>query len=132
MTELDITVNDGLRLSELYGQLAELNFRMENIGLYLHDERLHATLLIIALGIIIGLFLVGMALYGLDYWYSEEAVNSKKIVACIGVYILILAVIWCIYMDYIDTYAVYNLECDISRVQGEINGILARYGGASP
>ncbi len=132
MTNLDITVNDGLRLSELYGQLAELNFRMENIGLYIHDERLHATVLILALGIIFGLFLGVMAMYGFEYWYSEESVTTKKIVACVGAYILILAVIWCVYMDYIGTYAVFNLECDISRVQGEIDGIMARYGGATP
>ncbi len=131
MTNLDITVNDGLRLSELYGQLAELNFRMENIGLYIHDERLQATVLIIVLGFFIGLVLVGIALMLLDYWYVEE-LSGKAIFACIGAYILILAIIWCFSMDYIGTYAVFNLECDISRVQGEIDGIMARYGGASP
>lgn len=132
MTNLDITVNDGLRLSELYGQLADLNYRMENLGLYIHNERVQATVLIIALGIIIGLVLVALALVAFDYWYIEGISCGKVFFACIGAYILILAIIWCLSMDYIGTYAVYNLECDMSRVQGEIDGIMARYGGVSP
>ena len=131
MTNLDITVNDGLRLSELYGQLGDLNYKMENLGLYIHDEKLKATILIIVLGIIIGFTLcAGLHLLFYDS-YNREA-SLKVIVSCMVLYVVALVVIWFLWMGHIDTYAVYNLECDISRVQGEIDGILARYGGASP
>lgn len=131
MTALDITVNDGLRLSELYGQLADLNYRMDNLGLYIHDQKLHATMVIIGLGAVLGIALFVLALTVMfDWWYDSEK-SGKVFFACVGVYILILAIIWAVSMDYIDTYAVYNLECDMSRVQGEIDGIMARYGGAS-
>lgn len=130
MTDLDITINDGLRLSELYGQLGDLNYKMENLGLYIHSEKLKITVAIVVIGVIFGAILFGV----LCEWFYDGYEKKRSvgiILSCMAAFVIVLATIWFLFMGHIDTYAVYNLECDISRVQGEIDGIMARYGGAS-
>ncbi len=131
MTNLDITVNDGLRLSELYGQLGDLNYKMENLGLYIDSEKLKITVAIAVIGAIFGAILFGLLWEWFYYWYDRKRAVGI-ILSCMAVFVIVLVTIWFLWMGHIDTYAVYNLECDISRVQGEIDGILARYGGSSP
>ncbi len=127
MTELDITVNDGLRLSELYGELAKLQYKLDNIGLVIDEQKLKATILLLVIAALAGL----MLLVVISVASSDRPSKREKaaIVAILAAYAVAIAAIWCFWMGHIDTYAVYNLECDMSRVQGEIDGILARYGG---
>ncbi len=127
MTELDITVNDGLRLSELYGELANLQYKLDNIGLVIDEQKLRATILLIVLAGLVGFLLLTVISVAL----SDQPSKREKIgiFAILAAYAVAIAAIWFFWMGHIDTYAVYNLECDISRVQGEIDGIMARYGG---
>ncbi len=127
MTELDITVNDGLRLSELYGQLADLQYKLDNIGLYVDEQKLKVTVCLLVLAVIIGFMI--LVLVASAYPGQTSKGEKALIFTVFAVYTVIMVAIWWFWMGHIDTYAVYNIECDMSRVQGEIDGILARYGG---
>ncbi len=127
MTELDITVNDGLRLSELYGQLADLQYKLDNIGPYIAQQKFLPTVLIVVVAVLLGFLLFLLLCEAFSRYASKEDRNFA--LAIMGGFALVMVAIWLVWMGYIDTYTVYNLECDVSRVQGEIDGILARYGG---
>ena len=127
MTDLDITVNDGLRLSELYGELANLQYKLDNLDLYIAQQKLLPTVLIVVVAVLIGFLLFLLLCEAFSRYASKEDRNFA--LAIMGGFALIMVAIWLVWMGYIDTYATYNLECDISRVQGEIDGIIAKYGG---
>lgn len=127
MTELDITFNDGLRLSELYGELADLQYKLDNIGLFVDQQKLKVTIGLLVIAVIVGFIICAAMSVMLPLQLSKRGMVG--IFAVMAAYVAGIAAIWLFWMGHIDTYAVYNLECDISRVQGEIDGILARYGG---
>ncbi len=128
MADLDITYNDGLRLSELYGEMGDLQYKLNHIDLYLSKMEIGVSICIIILAISLALAL---------YWFIDARVLSyypnkkEKAMAALILagYFLIIVGIWLFVIDYIETYVPYSLECDLARVKGEIAGILAKQGG---
>ncbi len=119
MTDIVISYEDGLRLSELQGQLSQLQYDLAHVDMASIGEKMIATI-----GVTIVLAMVLMAICGFD-----ENPRSKKILCCTAIIIAIVidVVLW----GSIEHLTVYNLESEMANVQGQMDAIYARYGGAT-
>lgn len=121
---IDLTYQDGLRLSELYGRLGELQYNLEHLDFTIMQEHLLTTLVIVVLGALIG-FLVAMAL---AFIFEDSEHADRNIYLGIALYIVAVAAIIYFAWDYTAVCAEMKLERSIQSTQMQIDAILMKYG----
>ena len=131
MTELDMsdinidfTYQDGLRLSELYGKLGELQYNLEHLDFIIMQDHLVTTALLIFLFALIGV-LVYLAL---DYICAYSKHETMNIIIGMALYALLAAVVIYIIWDYTAICTELKLEREIQSTQMQIDAILMKYG----
>ena len=121
---IDLTYQDGLRLSELYGQLGKLQTQMDNLDFVIFQDQLWTTILILVLALIFG-FVFTIAL-SIDFDGSEH--YERNLLIGIVLYIIAVAVVVYFELGYIATSTELRLEGDIRSTQMQIDAILMKYG----
>lgn len=121
---IDLTYQDGLRLSELYGQLGKLQTQMDNLNLVTFEDQLWTTIIILILALIFG-FIFTMAL---SIAFDESEHYQRNLLIGIVLYIIAVAVIICFELSYVAACTELRLEGDIKSTQMQIDAILMKYG----
>lgn len=121
---VDVTYQDGLRLSELYGQLGKLQTQMDNLSLVAFQDQLWITIVILVIALIIG-FVFVMAL---SITFDESEHYERYLLIGIVLYIIAVAVVIYFELDYIAACTELRLEGDIKSTQMQIDAILMKYG----
>ncbi len=127
MTDVTITVEDGLRLTELQGQLSQLQYDLAHVSTTVMSDRI---LLIVVM--IFGTFLALCAVFlffdsvigysGNRPWIDKAyiATNCVVVMLCIAVTVYL----W----GYMEDKAIVGIESEMANVQGQIDAIRTRYG----
>ena len=121
---IDLTYQDGLRLSELYGRLGELQTKMDHLDLIIFHDQLMTALFILAIAAGVGLFV----LLGLCALFDDSSHADRNIILGIALYVVIVATIVFFSLDYTATYTELQLESDMRSTQMQIDAILMKYG----
>ena len=121
---IDLTYQDGLRLSELYGQLGKLQTQMENLDFVIFQDQLGIMIFTLLMAALIGFLL----LLGLCVVFDGSSHADAKIIVGLAIYVIIVAVIVYFEHDYIATSTELRLEGDIRSTQMQIDAILMKYG----
>lgn len=121
---IDFTYQDGLRLSELYGKLGELQYNLEHLDFVIMQDHLVTTALWIFLFALIGV-LVYLAL---DYIFEYSKHEDRNIIIGMALYALLAAVVIYISWDYTAISTEIQLERSIQSTQMQIDAILMKYG----
>lgn len=121
---IDLTYQDGLRLSELYGRLGELQYNLEHLDFVVMQDHIIMTLFIIALAVLGGILLLGALAWLFDQ--SEHA--DAKIAIGMVLYVVAIVVITYLVWDYTAVCAEMKLEKNIQSTQMQIDAILMKYG----
>lgn len=114
MTAIDITYEDGLRLSELSGQLSRLKYEASNLLAVNAADLVMVFFLLAIVAVVIAVFLDIITEYCGSWRYILIALPS---------FIPILGII--VFAMYLDA----SVAMDIANVQGQIDAILAKYEG---
>ena len=135
---LDITYQDGLRLSELYGQLGELQYNLEHIDVTLLCDMLPVGIVMTLLCIFVGYMTLD---YIKDEYFRKYRWNDHhreylgwvphgKIYLAICVAVWVIAWIVAVYLIYrvLDIYLINNIQRDIVSTQMQIDAIKLKYG----
>ena len=121
---IDLTYQDGLRISELYGRLGELQTKMDHLDLIIFHDQLLTTILILVLAAVVGIFV----LMGLCFLVDDGPHADRNIILGMVLYAIIIAAIVLFALDYTATYTELHLESDIRSTQMQIDAILMKYG----
>ena len=121
---IDLTYQDGLRLSELYGQLGELQYNLEHLDFIIMQDHLVTTALLIFLFALIGV-LVYLAL---DYICAYSKHEDRNIIIGMALYALLAAAVIYITWDYTAICTELSVEREIQSTQMQIDAILMKYG----
>ena len=121
---VDLTYQDGLRLSELYGKLGELQYNLEHLDFIIMQDHIVTTVLWIFLFALIGV-LVYLAL---DYIFMYSKHENMNIIIGMALYALLAAVVIYVSWDYTAISTEIQLERDIQSTQMQIDAILMKYG----
>lgn len=121
---IDFTYQDGLRLSELYGKLGELQYNLDHLDFIIMQDHLVTTALLIFLFALIGV-LVFMAL-AFIFQYSIKV--DRNIFIGMALYVILAAVVIYVSWDYTAISTEIQLERDIQSTQMQIDAILMKYG----
>ena len=121
---VDVTYQDGLRLSELYGQLGKLQTQRDNLSLVAFQDQLWTTIIILVLAVIFG-FVFVMAL---SIAFDESEHYQRNLLIGIVLYIIAVAVIVYFELSYVAACTELRLEGDIKSTQMQIDAILMKYG----
>lgn len=121
---IDFTYQDGLRLSELYGKLGELQYNLDHLDFIIMQDHLVTTALLIFLFALIGV-LVYLAL---DYIFAYSKHETMNIIIGMALYVILAAVVIYISWEYTAICTEIRLERDIQSTQMQIDAILMKYG----
>ena len=121
---VDLTYQDGLRLSDLYGQLGKLQTQMDNLSLVAFQDQLWTTIIILVLAVIFG-FVFVMAL---SIAYDESEHYQRNLLIGIVLYIIAVAMIVYFELNCVAACTELRLEGDIKSTQMQIDAILMKYG----
>lgn len=114
MTAIDITYEDGLRLSELYGQLAGLKYEADNLLIVNVGDLAVVGILLTSLAAMISLVIFILTVYCRSWRYV--AIAMPFIIPIAGMIVL-----------YISIGA--GVDIAILETQSQIDAILAKYEG---
>ena len=121
---IDLTYQDGLRLSELYGKLGELQYNLEHLDFTIMQDHLVITALLIFLFALIGV-LVYLAL---DYIFAYSKHETTNIIIGMALYALLVVAVIYVSWDYTALSTEIQLEREIQSTQMQIDAILMKYG----
>ena len=128
MTDIAITYEDGLRLSELQGQLAQLQYDLAHVG----TTSLTGKVAMCILLTIVMIFVFFLVLWVLDavIW---DCINGDRIrgivtLVSLGAVIVGFIVIMIFGCSYVEQYDIIDIESQMANIQGQIDAIYARYG----
>ena len=121
---IDLTYQDGLRLSELYGKLGELQYNLEHLDFIIMQDHLVITALLIFLFALIGV-LVYLAL---DYIFAYSKHETMNIIIGMALYALLAVAVIYVSWDYTAISTEIQLERNIQSTQMQIDAILMKYG----
>lgn len=130
MTDIAITYEDGLRLSELQGQLAQLQYDLGHVDVTTLPGKLGLCfLLIIACLLVMWIVLVVLDEVTAKRFQSDA---SKGAILATGAVVVVIAFIlvgiWAV--GFYEQWAAVGIESNIANTQGQIDAIYAKYGGA--
>ncbi len=129
--DMNITLEDGLRLSELKGQLAQLQYNLDHIDITMLPTEIWICLLI---GLLIGV--LSSALYSIyipdEGWYGkhgEEFVRKRKRQKCVWLIATVaIAMALCFMACHCaELITINSIQSDMAGVQAQIDGILSKY-----
>ena len=140
MTDLnfDLTYQDGLRLSELYGQLGAIQYDLEHIVM----SSLLPTILACALvGFLYLMFMSAFTDYIKDEWFyyrckytdpDDPWVWNKRgkyayALICVGMIVLLVLILYGIFVG-VEYIMEYYLDRKLVSTQMQIDAILMKYG----
>lgn len=122
---LDITYQDGLRLSELYGKLGELQYNLDHFDIVATNTRISMAIIFALLGILLG-FVIFMALV-----YFFEGYTKRDNIIIFGGLAMFIA-LWLVLFYFVQDWAVMceenNIMRDIQSTQMQIDAIKLKYG----
>ena len=121
---IDLTYQDGLRLSELYGQLGKLQTQMDNLDFVIFQDQLWTTIIILILALIFGF--VFTMLLSIEFDGSEH--YERNLLIGIVLYIIAVALVVNFELNYVAACTELRLEGDIKSTQMQIDAILMKYG----
>ena len=135
---LDLTYQDGLRLSELYGQLGAIQYDIEHIVM---SSLLHTILACAIVGILYLMFMSSFTDYIKDEWfcYNCEYANSSDpwvwnkrgkyayALICVGMIVLLVLILYGIFVG-VEYILEYYLDRKLVSTQMQIDAILMKYG----
>ena len=140
MTDLnfDLTYQDGLRLSELYGQLGAIQYDLEHIVM----SSLLPTVLVCALvGFIYLMIMLSVTDYIKDEWFHYDSEYTYKddpwvwnmrgkyayALICVGMIALLILILYGIFVG-VEYIMEYYLDRKLVSTQMQIDAILMKYG----
>ena len=133
MTDLDLNISyeDGLRISELYGRLADVQYNLSHPDIAMMGEwrsygiMLAAVLALIALGVVTYL--------SLELLPRHRIEGGLKEAVCIIAVLAAIAVLWyaltCLTVDVMEPLIIAGWERDAASYQAQIDAIIAKYTG---
>ena len=125
ISDISITVEDGLRLSELQGRLAELQVQIADPGTYAVESYIIAAILmfipIVVLGVLVFFILD-------DLTWDIDVPGSIVIIFLGEVGVVVLWIVASILIgDFITHYTVAGWERDVVGIQAQIDAIMSKY-----
>ena len=134
---MDITYQDGLRLSELYGRLESLNFDLDNLLVSSLDDVILVLFAFTFMYIVTSLLALNLA----KIMFFTESINNgwrrKEVwtdhgemgftISAVAIVVLYFILATCI-VDLILDYAEFGINREIVDVEAQIESILSRYG----
>ncbi len=128
MTDIAITYEDGLRLSELQGQLAQLQYDLAHVGTTSLTGKV-ALCIILTIVMIFVLVLV-FWLLAVVIWDCINGDRVRGIVTSVslGAVVIGFIVLMIFGCSYVEQYDIISIESQMSNIQGQIDAIYARYG----
>lgn len=121
---IDLTYQDGLRLSELYGKLGRFQYDLEHLDYTLMQEHIATSLFVIALAVLAGILVLG----ALEWWFVPSEHEYAKVILGMVLYVAVVAVIFYFVWDYTTISTEMKLERNIQSTQMQIDAILMKYG----
>ena len=133
MTDLDLNISyeDGLRISELYGRLADVQYNLDNQDIAMMGEwGFYGVLLALTLGLVA----FGVAMYlWLEFLPRHRIEGGLKEAVCIIAFLAAIAVLWyaltCLTVDVMEPLIIAGWERDAASYQAQIDAIIAKYTG---
>lgn len=121
---IDLTYQDGLRLSELYGQLGKFQYDLEHLDYILMHEHIVMSLFVIVLAVLGGIMVLG----ALVWWLDQSEHGDAKLILGMVLYVAVVAIIFYFVWDYTTICTEMKLERNIQSTQMQIDAILMKYG----
>ena len=130
MTDIAITYEDGLRLSELQGQLAQLQYDLNHIDVTTLPEKIKICIILA----LVGLFVLWIVLAILAELAGGRFMDdrSEAILYSVGALAVIIGfvVVAILATGWYEQLCIVDLESQMANVQGQMDAIYAKYGGA--
>ena len=132
MTDIAITYEDGLRLSELQGQLAQLQYDMAHVSETTMGTKIGVCLLVLLFAFLV--FLVAIQI--VDRWnHCPDKVyltmSNVQFIVVMAVTIIFFVVVCYLACGFIEHLKVIDIESQMTNVQGQMDAIYAKYGGGA-
>lgn len=131
MTDITVTVEDGLRLSELQGQLAQLQYDMAHVSEMTMGSKIGACLLALLFAFLVFLIatqIVDRLNHCPDRVYLT--MSNVQFFVVLAVSFIFFAVVCHLACGYIEHLKVIDIESQMTNIQGQMDAIYAKYGGA--
>lgn len=134
MTDLDIDISyeDGLRISELYGELADVRYNLSNLDVAMMGEwKFYGVLLAIFLGAVAAIVLLYLQM---EYLPNHGAKVWWRKAVCLIAVLAVIAALWyaltCLIVDAMEPLIISGWERDAASYQAQIDAIISKYTGA--
>lgn len=115
------------RLPEMYAYLAELQYDLDHVDTLIDQHQMWSTIALVLFAVLLASFIhrIVRPMFSVEPTRTER--RGMAVIA--AAYVLLFVLMWWFWMGRIEADAVHELESEISRVRGEIDGIIAKYGG---
>ena len=130
MTDIAITYEDGLRLSELQGQLAQLQYDLNHIDVTTLPEKIKICIILALVGLLALWIVLAILVELADGRFMDD--RSEAILYSVGALAVIIGfvVIAILATRWYEQLCIVDLESQMANVQGQMDAIYAKYGGA--
>ena len=130
MTDIAITYEDGLRLSELQGQLAQLQYDLNHIDVTTLPEKIKICIILALVGLFVLWIVLAILSELADGCFWDD--RSEAILYSVGALAVIIGfvVIAILATGWYEQLCIVDLESQMANVQGQMDAIYAKYGGA--
>ena len=130
MTDIAITYEDGLRLSELQGQLAQLQYDLGHIDVTTLPEKIKICIILTLVGLFVLWIVLAILVELVEGRFMDD--RSEAILYSVGALAVIIGfvVIAILATGWYEQLCIVDLESQMANVQGQMDAIYAKYGGA--
>lgn len=136
MTDVTITVEDGLRLSELNGQRSQLQYDLAHVGMTTIGHKIIICIVISAMMVLV-IAAITSAVESWNYakdpktWKYKSGVTHRQAIM-VAVFVIVLDIAVCYLLtDYIQQLEAIKIESQMTNIQSQIDAIYAKYGGGA-
>ena len=130
MTDIAITYEDGLRLSELQGQLAQLQYDFNHVDVTTLPEKIKICIILALVGLLVLWIVLAILVELVEGRFMDD--RSEAILYSVGALAVIIGfvVIAILATGWYEQLCIVDLESQMANVQGQMDAIYAKYGGA--
>ena len=130
MTDIAITYEDGLRLSELQGQLAQLQYDLNHIDVTTLPEKIRICIILALVGLLVLWIVLAILAELAGGRFMDD--RSEAILYSVGALAVIIGfvVVAILATGWYEQLCIVDLESQMANVQGQMDAIYAKYGGA--
>ena len=130
MTDIAITYEDGLRLSELQGQLAQLQYDLNHIDVTTLPEKIKICIILALVGLFVLWIVLAILVELAEGRFMDD--RSEAILYSVGALAVIIGfvVVAILATGWYEQLCIVDLESQMANVQGQMDAIYAKYGGA--